>query len=194
MVLDLLAFGLSRGSHWGNETMAVRFDMERNKPEQDDAAFDLSVDLGGVPAEDDHDIDHDEDDQPISEAFADFVDSGKKARNAEITASFARAFKTQEADFMAMIGEKAGADMREIWSPNATNCFKRLKGAQLDALFLDLLGRDEGDADFKGFKKFKKGEKDKMMDAIFHDAEVQAVYRVTPEQKARIDAWVPACF
>ena len=194
MVLDLLAFGLSRGSRWGNETMAVRFDMERNKPEQEDDAFKLSVDLGGVPAEDDHDIDHKDDDLPISEAFAAFVDSGKKARNAEITASFARAFKTQENDFMALITEKAGADVREIWTPTAANCFKRMKGGQLDALFKDLLECDEYVEDYRGFTKLKKAEKEKMMHAIFHDAEVQAVYRITPQQKARIDAWVPACF
>ena len=189
MVLDLLAFGLSRGNRWGNETMAVRFDMERNKPEQEDDAFNLAVELGGALADDD-----DAEALDTADAFAAFVASGKKTRNAEITASFARAFKTQEADFMALITEKAGADMREVWTPTAANCFKRMKGGQLDALFKDLLECDEYVEDYRGFVKLKKAEKDKMMHAIFHDAEVQAVYRITSQQKARIDAWVPACF
>jgi len=138
--------------------------------------------------------DDDADELEIADAFAAFVASGKKTRNAEITASFARAFKTQEADFMALITDKAGADMREIWKPTAENCFKRMKGAQLNDLFKELLDCDEYVEDYRGFAKLKKAEKDKMMDAIFHDAEVQAIYRITPKQKARIDAWVPACF
>ena len=84
--------------------------------------------------------------------------------------------------------------MREVWTPTAANCFKRMKGGQLDALFKDLLECDEYVEDYRGFVKLKKAEKDKMMHAIFHDAEVQAVYRITSQQKARIDAWVPACF
>lgn len=195
LVLDLLAFGLSRGSHWGNETMAVRFDMERNMPKNDDDAFRLCPDLGGdMPDGEDDEDDWDAEEAPIVEAFEAFLAQGKKARNVEITESFARAFKTQEADMMTLIAEKAGVSIREIWAPTAANCFKRMKAAQLDTLFLQLLEREADSAEFRTFKKLKKGEKDQKMHALFHDADVQAIYKVTSTQKARINEWTPACF
>jgi|GEM_PF-694471 len=200
MVLDLLAFGLSRGSHWGTETMAVGFDFQRNQPKDEDASFVLHHDLGGpVPSLDqgeeaDDSDDHDGLELPITAEFEAFVAGGKKPRNAEITRWFARAFKTQSADFMSLISEKAGANMREVWTPTAANCFKRLKGWQLDDLFMELLERDGEDSDFMAFKKLKKGQKNEKMHELFHNPEVQAIYKVTPAQKARIDAWVPECF
>ena len=200
LVLDLLGFGLSRRSHWGNETMAVRFDMETNKPKAEDDAFTLCPELGGVPTgdqetEDEEDADDDlMEDLPIAEAFAAFLAQGKKARNAEITSSFARAFKSQDQNMMAIIGEKAGANIREIWDPTASNCFKRMKAAQLDELFLQLLDREDDSTEFRTFKKLKKREKDQKMHELFHDVDVQAIYKVSTAQKARIDAWTPACF
>ena len=197
LVLDLLGFGLSRGSHWGNETMAMRFDMERNTPKGDDEAFTLCSALSGVP-EQGPDEDGAENDPmaeaTVAEAFAAFLAQGKKARNAEITSSFSRAFKTQDDDMMALIADKAGANIREIWAPTAANCFKRMKAAQLDALFQQFLDCQEDSAEFRTFKKLKKGEKDQKMHALFHDADVQAIYKVTPAQKARIDDWTPDCF
>ena len=95
---------------------------------------------------------------------------------------------------MALIMDKVGANMREVWSPTAANCFKRMKGAQLDALFAELLEWDADDLDVREFRMFKKAEKDKMLDGLFHDADIQAVYKVSTSQKARIDAWMPACF
>ena len=130
----------------------------------------------------------------FAEAFAAFLAQGKKARNAEITSSFARAFKSQDQNMMAIIGEKAGANIREIWDPTASNCFKRMKAAQLDELFLQLLDREDNSTEFRTFKKLKKREKDQKMHELFHDVDVQAIYKVSTAQKARIDAWTPACF
>lgn len=200
MVLDLLAFGLSRGSHFGTETMAVRFEWQNNKPKNEDGSFELLPELGGPRPNEDQELEADEsednedDETPIADEFEAFVAAGKKSRNAEITRWFARAFKTQEAGFMAAIADKAGADMREVWTPTAVNCFKRLKGWQLDDLFMELLDRDAADSQFMAFKNLKKGRKDQTMHDLFHDAEVQATHKVTAEQKARIDAWVPDCF
>ncbi|WP_227272036.1 ParB/RepB/Spo0J family partition protein [Roseobacter weihaiensis] len=195
MVLDLLAFGLSRGSHWGTETMAVRFDFQRNKPQGEDDAFTLHRDLGGERPDDEIELDEDDaEDANTAEAFHAFVEGGKKSRNAHITGWFARAFKTQDAEFMALIADRAGADMREVWTPTAANCFKRHKGWQLDDLFMGLLDREADDTQFLAFKKLKKRQKDETMHGLFHSADVQEAYKVTPAQKARIDAWVPECF
>lgn len=194
LVLDLLAFGLSRGNHWGNQTMALRFDMERNKPQAEDEMFTLCRELGGPAPDDEDDIDDVYDNMSNTDAFDQFVSAGKKARNAEITASFARAFKSQEAPFMALLMDKAGANVRDIWSPTAENCFKRLTGKQLNDLFKALLDLDEFMDDMRSFAKLPKGKKTVEMEKLFHDPDVQKVWKVTPAQKARIDAWVPECF
>ncbi|MFG5383631.1 ParB/RepB/Spo0J family partition protein [Yoonia sp. R2-816] len=182
LVLDLLAFGLSRGSTWGTETMAVRFDVQRNKPQGEDENFGLHPDLGGQRSDE---IEIEFDANTMHETFEAFVAKGKKSRNATITSWFARAFKTQEQDFMSYIADKSGANMREVWTPTAANCFKRHKGWQLDDLFLMLLNRDKTDEQYKAFVKLKKGKKDETIHDLFHDVDVQAVYKVTPEQKAR---------
>ena len=70
-------------------------------------------------------------------------------------------------DFMVEIENEAGADIRSIWTPNAANCFKRMKGHQLDALFTSLLDLKPDHPSYKGFTKCKKGEKDAILDALF---------------------------
>lgn len=127
-------------------------------------------------------------------AFKAFRDLGKKTRNGEVTAFLARRFKTQKPEFMADIEAEIGADIRSIWTPSAENCFKRLKGAQLDALYKDLLDPTDAADAFKLFTRLKKGEKNEALHKLFNDPEHQQALGVTAEQKARIDAWVAACF
>lgn len=197
LVLDLLAFGLSTGNNWGNDTMAVRFDNQRNKPEGDDVAFVLDRRLGGSLADDEQDALDDRevgDVQTKAERFAAYREGGKKTRNAQITEVFARSFKTQETGFMELIEGEIDADIRAIWTPNALNCFKRLKGWQLDTIFMTLLDLASDNVTYLGFMKLKKGEKNAKMEALFSDADTQKFYGLTVEQKAKIDAWVPECF
>ena len=92
------------------------------------------------------------------------------------------------------IEAEIGADMRAIWTPTATNCFKRLKGHQLDDLFKNLLDLNLDTEDYRAFAKSKKGEKNEAMHKLFSDPKHQDMCRVTADQKARIDAWVPDCF
>jgi ParB family chromosome partitioning protein len=129
-----------------------------------------------------------------ADGFSAFREMGKKTRNAEINAFLACAFTTQSADFMALIGEEIGADIRSIWTPSAANCFKRLKGAQLDALYMSLLDLSEDASAYKAFTKSKKGKKNEDMNNLFNDPETQKALGVTADQKSRIDAWVPECF
>lgn len=200
LVLDLLGFGLSRGSHWSNETMAVRFDMEANKPKAEDDAFSLCTELGGMSATDQQTTDANEadtdqmNDLPTAHAFEAFRAKGKNERDKEITSSFARAFKTQDKDMTAVIADLVGANIREIWDPTATNCFKRMKAAQLEELFQNLLDLQKDSTVLRTFQKLKKGEKDQKMHDLFHNKELQEIYKVNQAQKARIDAWTPDCF
>jgi ParB family chromosome partitioning protein len=193
-VLDLLAFALAPASGYYSNVLGVRFDTHRNKPETDDETFKLSSRLGGALTEAEE-IAQDELEtaagSDLGDAFTAFRATGKKQRNAQITQSFARALQTQKPDFMAVIEAEAGADIRAIWTPTATNCFKRLNGAQLDALFMGFLDLTPTDAAYKFFAASKKGAKVEDMHKLFHDSEVQLAREVTAEQKARIDAWVP---
>jgi ParB family chromosome partitioning protein len=196
-VLDLLAFALAPASGYYSNVLGVRFDTHRNKPEAADEAFTLSSRIGGALteaeelAQDDVETTASSD---LGERFTEFRATGKKQRNAQITQSFARALQTQKPEFMAVIEQEAGADIRAIWTPTDTNCFKRLNGAQLDALYMDLLDLSTTDANYKNFTVQKKSGKVEGMHELFHDPEYQALCGVTPEQKARIETWVPECF
>jgi ParB family chromosome partitioning protein len=128
------------------------------------------------------------------DAFAAFRDTGKKLRNGEITAFLARAFKMQSPEFMAEIEAEIGADIRAIWTPSAENCFKRLKGPQLDVLYLSMLDLTDDSAAYKSFAKSKKGEKNAALHKLSNDPDQQKALGATAEQKARIEAWVPECF
>ncbi|WP_039019302.1 hypothetical protein [Halocynthiibacter namhaensis] len=95
---------------------------------------------------------------------------------------------------MARIEAETGADIRAIWTPTVENCFKRLKSAQLDVIFLGWLELDETSDIFKGFAKSKKGEKNIIMHKLISDQDYRDAAGVTKEQGAVIDSWVPNCF
>ena len=195
--LDLLAFAVSPAAGSGNTLFGFGYGaLEVNKPEVDDH-FVLDARLGGErneTAEETWEQFHGMTEDGQVNAFDAFRGEKKQVRNGMTTAFLARAFKTQSHAFMEKIGEEIGADMRAIWTPSGVNCFKRLKGDQLDALFKDLLELDEFMEDNREFVKMKKGEKVKTMHSLFHDGEYRATMRVTPKQAAKIDAWVPDCF
>jgi ParB family transcriptional regulator, chromosome partitioning protein len=94
---------------------------------------------------------------------------------------------------MAEIEAEVGADIRSIWTPTAANCFKRLNGGQLDALYMGFLDLKADSAIYKAFVNLKKGVKVETMHNLFHDPEYQKLRSVTPEQQKRIDIWVPDC-
>ena len=196
-LLSLFAFSVSPASGHGNDIFGFGYNAtERNAPEIDDQ-FMLDPRLGGErdeDAENEFESLRDMAGQGKVDAFAAFRDAGKKLRNGEITVFLARAFKMQSPEFMAEIEAETGADIRAIWTPSAENCFKRLKGPQLDALYLLMLDLTGESAAYKSFAKSKKGEKNAALHKLFNDPDQQKALGVTAEQKARIDAWVPECF
>lgn len=196
-LLSLFAFAVSPASGYGNDLFGFGYNAtERNAPEIDDQ-FTLDPRLGGECDEDtENTIEalRDMAGQGMVSAFAAFRKTGKKGRNGEITSFLARAFKTQSPEFMVEIEAEIGADMRAIWTPSDENSFKRLKGPQLDALYMLLLDLSSDSDAYKAFAKSKKGAKNEAMHKLFNDADHQKLCGVTADQKARIDAWVPECF
>ncbi len=196
-LLSLFAFAVSPASGHGNDLFGFGYNAtERNTPEIDDQ-FVLDPRLGGErdgDAESAFEALRDMAGQGKVGAFTAFRDAGKKLRNGEITAFLARAFKMQSPEFMVEIEAEIGADIRAIWTPSAENCFKRLIGPQLDALYLGMLDLTADSDTYKAFAKSKKGEKNAALHKLFNDPEHQKALGVTAEQKARIEAWVPECF
>ena len=196
-LLSLFAFAVSPASGHGNDLFGFGYNAtERNTPETDDQ-FTLDPRLGGerdAAAETAFEALREMAGQGKVGAFTAFRKTGKKGRNGEITAYLALAFTTQEPEFMAEIEAEIGADIRAIWTPSAENCFKRLKGPQLDTLYLTMLDLTSDSDAYKGFAKSKKGEKNAALHKLFNDPEHQQAIGVTADQKARIDTWVPECF
>lgn len=195
-LLSLFAFAVSPASGCGNDLFGFGYNAtERNAPEIDDQ-FTLDPRLGGerdAEAESAFEALRDMAGQGAVDAFAAFRKTGRKVRNGEITAFLARAFKMQGPELMAEIEAETGADIRAIWTPSAENCFKRLKGPQLDALYLAMLDLTADSATYKAFAKSKKGEKTEALHKLFNDPDHRQVCGVTTEQKARIDTWIPEC-
>ncbi|MEM8975158.1 MAG: ParB/RepB/Spo0J family partition protein [Pseudomonadota bacterium] len=194
---SLFAFAMSPASGHYSGIFGLGYNAtERNCPEFDDQ-FVLDPRLGG-----EHDDKSEKDYDAVSKlakkgkvnAFKAYRALGKKVRNGQVTAFLARAFTMQDDKFMADIEAEIGADIRSVWTPSATNCFKRLKGDQLDAIFKSMLDLGDNTDAYRAFCKSKKGVKADDLHKLFNDPERQKKMNVTAEQKARIDAWVPACF
>lgn len=196
-LLDLFGFDVSAASSRLSSMFAHGFhEAEPNCPSLDDN-FVLDPRLGG---------DYDDEAEALFEqlngmaktgpvkAFNAFREAGKKLRNGQMTAYLAKRFQTQRKEFMELVMEEVGADMREVWTPSETNCFKRLNGGQLDGIFSDLMDLKADSQAQKVFVKLKKGQKANTLHKLFNDADYQEKSGVTAEQKNRIDAWVPACF
>ena len=96
-----------------------------------------------------------------------------------------------DAIFYGVLSEKAGADIRKVWTPTAENLFKRVSGPMLETIYCDLLDLAPTSAEAKAFAKLKKTEKAKTLEDLFSDETKQKLLGVTAAQKARIEAWVP---
>ena len=133
--------------------------------------------------------------EDLAEAFSSFRETGKKARNASITEAIARTlpYRAGGAVFFGLIADEAGADIREHWTPTAENFFSRVSAGHLVDLLCEFLDCDARDERVAAFAKLKKAEKAEKMEKLMSDATTQKLMRLTPEQKAKLDKWVPDC-
>ncbi|MEO0525496.1 MAG: ParB/RepB/Spo0J family partition protein [Pseudomonadota bacterium] len=193
LVLDLLGFGLSEASGSFESVFGIRLDRPTNAPSVEDA-FTCEPRL-------EHGIDASEywqngtrvDD--LSEAFTSFRETGKKARNAQITEAIVRTLPYQAggAEFFGLIAEEAAADIRMRWTPTAENFFSRVSASHLLDLLCDFLDCDMRDERVAGFAKLKKAEKAEKMEKLVSDPTTQKLMGLTPDQTAKLDTWVPDC-
>lgn len=188
LVLDLLAFALSPEAGAYHSIMDIRTGAPTIVPSQDEG---LALDERLTQRATTRCIDH-------AEAFAAFRAKGQKHRNAALTEAVARTLNyacggCDSAPLFNSLEAEAGASIRSIWTPTVANFFGRVSAAYLDGLVAELLDRDETDTQFRVFRSLKKGAKAAELENLFSDPETQARWKVTPAQKARLDAWVPDC-
>ncbi|MEP3297873.1 MAG: hypothetical protein ABJO27_15610, partial [Pseudoruegeria sp.] len=129
----------------------------------------------------------------LEAAFTEFQAKGKKHRNAEITRHLVEVLTGGNADFAKVVRAKVGASTRSVWTPTAENFFGRVGAPYLVALYQDLLDLKANDPEAIRFVALKKGEKAAHMENVFSKADIQAALKITAEQKARIEAWLPDC-
>jgi ParB family transcriptional regulator, chromosome partitioning protein len=193
LVLDLLGFGLSDASGSFESIFGIRLDRPSNVPSVDD----------GFSAEPrlDHGMDASEYWQNgirvenFAEAFATYRENGKKSRNAIITETIARTLPYQSGgrEFFDLIANEAGADIRKHWTPTAANFFSRVSAPYLVDLMCEFLTCKPQDERIIAFAKLKKAEKAEKMEKVVSDPTTQKLLGLTPEQKAKLDKWVPDC-
>lgn len=90
-----------------------------------------------------------------------------------------------------LIDKELGTDIRSVWTPTAENFFGRVKGSYLDSLWRALLDLDADHPTTTTFSRLKNKEKAAKLEALFSEADTRAALRLTPEQEARIAAWLP---
>ncbi|MEY8829737.1 ParB N-terminal domain-containing protein [Sedimentitalea sp. XS_ASV28] len=193
LVLDLLGFGLSEASGSFESVFGFRLERPTNVPSVEDG-FDHEprLDHGTDPTAYWQNGTRVED---LSEAFAIFREDGKKARNAKITEAIARTLPYQAggAEFFGLIAEEAGAEIRKHWTPTAENFFSRVSAGHLVDLLCEFLDCDARDERAAAFAKLKKAEKADKMEKLVSDPTTQKLMKLTPEQKTKLDTWVPDC-
>ncbi|MEJ8563546.1 ParB/RepB/Spo0J family partition protein [Yoonia sp. GPGPB17] len=193
LVLDLLGFGLSEASGSFESIFGIRMDRPNNVPSVEDG-FEAEPRL-------EHGVDASQYWQQgtrvenLCDAFATYRDGTKKSRNATITETIARTLPYQAGgpDFFALIETEAGADIRKQWTPTAENFFSRVSAPYLIELMCEFLECEAQDERVTGFAKLKKSEKAEKMEKLVSDATTQKLMGLSPDQKAKIDKWVPDC-
>lgn len=193
LVLDLLGFGLSETSGSFESVFGIRLDRPTNAPSVEDGFARERRLEHGIDASEYWQKGNRVDD--LSEAFTAFRETGKKARNAQITEAIARTlpYRAGGAEFFNLITDEAGADIRKHWTPTAENFFSRVSAGHLVDLLCEFLDCDARDERVASFAKLKKAEKAEKMEKLVSDPTTQKLMGLTAEQKAKLDKWVPDC-
>lgn len=193
LVLDLLGFGLSDASGSFESVFGIRLDRPTNTPSVEDGFTHEPRLSHGVNASEYWQNGTRIED--LAEAFATFRDNGKKSRNAQITEAITRTLHYQAGDpaFFNLIADEAGAEIRKHWTPTAENFFARISATYLVDLMCEFLDCDARDDRVVTFAKLKKAEKSEKIEKLVSDPTTQKLMGLTPEQKNKLDKWVPDC-
>ena len=187
LALDLLAFGFADdsgahghvfglrpepGANMPSEPQGLRTDERLHRPER---AWHEGRCLTGAEKAD---------------AFDAFRKRPRKERMATLAAGLARTLPT--GSMIDTVATLAKADVRSVWTPGEVNFLRRMTAGWLDGLLAELLDLEPGDERLAEFRRKRKAEKVGVLRRLFEGhPETAAIWRVTPAQRARIDAWTP---
>jgi ParB family chromosome partitioning protein len=186
LVVKLLAYSLELQLSYAGQPLNISYEHQNNTPEIKDG-FELPEVLGPQEGKYDHRTDH-------TKAFAKFREQSQGEIHIIIHEHLVRSFGLDRNPLLKLVENEVQSDLRSVWTPTAESCFKRLKGSLLSSIYKELLGLTEKDDKFKTFDKAKKGEKVNLLHKMFNEEEYRKQMKLTKDQLAKIDAWVPDCF
>lgn len=179
LVLDLLAYQLGYVAHAWEQSIAMQLSTPRIQPEKPEGTI-VPEALIAEPER-----------GPSSPAaFAKFQAQGKKHRNTILATMLARAFWGR-GGIGPMIAHQLKADVRDVWTPTAAGYLSRLPADALDVIRVDLVPED-AEFDVSEWAGMKKADKAKWLDRLFNDLSLREALKLSREQNAAIDKWLPA--
>lgn len=184
LLLDLLAYQLSHAL-WTSKPFGIRCETVSNWPSTEDQGYVLDPRLAEVTPRDMWGT------KDLAASFRAFRRKGKAHAQGELTRFLAGLFQGGDQKLDALIAKEVAPDIRAVWTPTAANFFKRVGGPYLNALWRDLLDLSEDHPTATTFAKLKKQEKTGRLEKLFADPQTRTAYRVTDDQAAKIDAWLP---
>jgi ParB family transcriptional regulator, chromosome partitioning protein len=128
--------------------------------------------------------------KPTLESFRAFLTIDPVERLQLLGNALARLLIDPNGEIATGIATQLMPDVRTVWTPTAAGYFKRLGGAALDAIYMQLTPADK--ADHPAFAKLKNAEKAKTLEALFADLSVREALGLSRDENVRIDSWRPA--
>lgn len=187
LILALLAFQLSGGSYFADPIGLSKQDVP-NFPSTEAAGYVLDERLTTASYLSEDRVTNRDDEV---EKFQTFRKKGKEFIEAELVRHLAALMKGGNMEMRALVDREVKTDIRENWTPNAENFFKRVGGPYLNALWCDLLDLKQDDDKAKDFAKLTKGKKAEALEKLFADTEARKAQGVTKKQAAKIAKWLP---
>lgn len=186
LVLDLLAYQLSHALNWNNP-LGIEVKSVPNWPTTEAEGYALDERLTTAPKGDMYGKD-------LAKSFQAFRKKGPEYVRGELVRFLAAQYSGGDEKLSALVAKETKPNIREVWTPTAENFFKRVGGPYLNVLWRDLLDLAEDHPTATSFAKMKKGEKAAKLEALFDSAsDTRKAAKLTKEQAAKIDAWVPDC-
>ncbi|MCA2012423.1 ParB N-terminal domain-containing protein [Cereibacter sphaeroides] len=178
LMLDLLAWQLSGGMRPYERVLAFSAERQPLAPSKAEG-FELPASLVDPDPGKEH---------ATSERFAEFRALGKKHRNEVLSRALARTLMPHR-DMAPFLAELLAPDPRQIWTPTAAAYLGRLPVPSIDRLWAELVPEDRREGiEFDGKKK---GEKAKILERLFNEADFREALGLSRDMNARIDAWLP---
>jgi ParB family chromosome partitioning protein len=127
--------------------------------------------------------------KPSAESYAAFLSQPAADRMNALGLAITRLLRDTKSDLSTAIAQQLNTNARNVWTPTAAAYFRRLPGAALDAIYMDLTPSEK--ADHAAFKSQKSAAKAATLEALFTDLSVREALGLSRAEAQRIDAWLP---